>query len=366
MEYRRNLLTREWVAYSSGSLSLFLDNLGKQGNPNTQTADLFSNETLPCPYCPESLIDSNDIISLNYHSLSLGELPDTLHTHTQEWDVKVIPAHNPVFHIETPFNSKPRRLYDVMEAPGAHEQIIFTPNHYETLWDLPSQQIELLYHVLHHRMVNLYRDPKLGHQFAFMVFGQNTGGLWGHSVLNLTASPFVPLKIRQELDGAFQWFKRKERCIFSDIYEEEIYKRDKGQPNGVIFESKNYIAIIPFFSSNPFEIWIMPLDHYGSFSETPVRDFPELARVTLRIMTALRSKLGSFPFVLSVMNQPNEEWGAMRGYWKTLARDWLWRIRIEPLLPVTSSQFTEFNIGTGAHLNPIYPEDAARFIRQAI
>jgi len=365
MEYRRNLLTREWVIYESETRSP--NNLIEQINPFTQTSDLFPNETLPCPCCPESMTTIENILSVNCQSLSPGGI--FRHSNNEcsdDWDVKVIPAFQPVFSIEMPAISKPRRLHDVMKAPGAHEKIIFSRNHYETLWDLPTQKISLLFNVLQHRMINLANDPKLGHQFAYMVFGDSIGGLQGHSVLNLTASPFIPRKIRQELDGAYQWYRMKERCIFSDIYEEEIYKRDKGQANGIVIESHNFIALIPFFADHPFEIWIMPLDHYGNFTKTPAQHIPELARITSRVMTALRSKLGPFPYVMTLMNQPNENWGAMRGYWKTLSQDWLWQIRIIPHLPRPDSPFKEFNTGTGSSLNPVLPEDAAEYIRSFI
>lgn len=365
MEYRRNLLTREWVVY--GPEIVAPDTLIAQAHTAADTAALFPGETVPCPYCPESLdSDTPDILSLQCNSLPPGGLPMDTEPHADPWDIRVIPAFRPVFRIETPLNRQSRRLHDVMEAPGAHEKIILTPTHGQALWNMSARRIETLFNVLRHRMLNLYRDPRLGHQYAYMVFGTHVGGLYGHPVLNLTASPFVVLKVRRELDGAHAWYKMKERCLFSDIYEEEITKRDRGKPHGVLFETGNFIAIIPYFAGHPFETWILPLDQLSDFTQTPVEHLPELSRMLVRIMSTLRESLGPFPFLLSVMNQPNVAWGVNRGYWSTIERDWLWRIRIVPDLPITDSPFRAFNTGTGARLNPVLPEDAAAFLRKHI
>ncbi|MBN1296485.1 hypothetical protein JXA80_06870, partial [bacterium] len=324
MEYRRNLLTREWVVY--GPEIIEPESLIAQAQPRQETADLFPGEETPCPYCPESLGESPDILSIQCNGLPPGGIPQDAVPHTDPWDIKVIAALRPVFRIETPLNRHPRRLHDVMEAPGAHEKIILTSVHGQAIWDMTARRLEAGLQVLRHRMINLYRDPRLGHQYAYMVFGHTAGGLYGHSVLNLTASPFVVPVVRRELDGAYQWYHMKDRCLFSDLYEEEIVKRDTGKPHGVLLETSNFIALIPYFSGHPLEIWILPMDHLGDFTDTPVDRLPELARLLARIMKTLKNTLGPFPYVLSLMNQPNAAWGAGRGYWKTLDRDWMWRI----------------------------------------
>lgn len=378
MEYRRNLLTREWVVYGPEIISpQDLVNLCESRKSNR---DLFPENDTACPFCadndkpvppikpvPPHLPDLNmEIFSVNEQSLSPGDFPRDTTRRTDNWHVRVIPARKPVFRIETPLDRHPKRLHDVMKAPGAHEKIILSPTHGEAIWDLTSRRLELCFKVLRHRMQNLARDPRLGHQYAYMVYGRNVGGLYNHSVLNLTASPFIPRKVRRELDGAYRWYKMKERCLLSDIYEEEIYKRDKGQAHGIVFESKNFIAMVPFFSGHPFETWILPLDHYSDFVQTPVNLLPELSRVLCRVMTALKQCLGPFPFIMSVMNRPNEAWGVNRGYWSTVNLDWLWRLRITPDLAMVNSPFKAFHSGTGARLNPVFPEDAAAFIRHAI
>lgn len=365
MECRRNLLTREWVVYGPEILTPE-DYVSRTLIPS-DPADLFPDSPGPCPYCQNNMPPGHiNILSVSEKDLPFGGFPVESRFHNENWDIKVIPSPRPIFQIETKLQRLPRRLHDVMEAPGAHEKIILTPNHGTAIWELPARRIELLFHVLRHRMQNLNRDNRLGHQHAYMVFGREIGSIYYHTVLNLTASPFVPIKVQRELDGAFKWYGMKERCIFSDIFEEEIMKRETGKPHGIVFESMNFIALIPFFAGHPFEIWIMPLDHHSDFTQTPVDRLPELSRVVSRLIGTLKMIVGPFPFLLSVMNQPNEAWGAERGYWSTIHMDWLWSLRIVPGLPAKDSPLKAFHTGTGVRLNPVLPEKAAEFIRSKI
>ena len=365
MEYRRNLLTREWVVFGPDILTpeAFLN----LAIPYRTTSDLFNPVSDPCPYCPENMPPNhNDIFSVKESDLPAGGFPVESSSHTDDWDIKALPAFQPVFKIETPLQRFPKRLHDVMKAPGAHEYIVLTNQHDEALWDLPSKRIELLLHVLRHRMLNLYRDTSLGHQYIYMVYGKDFGFLHNHSVMNLTASPFIPFKVQRELDGAFQWYSMKERCLLSDIYEDEMYKRDMGKPHGILFESINFIALIPFFARYPFEIWIMPLDHQSDFIQVEAQNISELARLIHRMIIVLHYVLGPYPFLLSIMTKPNVVWGHERGYWSTIHRDWLWRITLVPGIPIKNTPLKAFHAGTGIHLNPVLPETAAAFLREKI
>ena len=50
---------------------------------------------------------------------------------------------------------------------------------------------------------------------------------------------------------------------------------------------------------------------------------------------------------------------AKPGYWQTLPRDYHWHIELVPRL----SQISGFEWGSGFFINPLPPEDAARFLR---
>ncbi len=362
MECRRNLLTREWVVYGPEIIDpeTFLT-LAKQYD---SVSDLFEENIDECPYCPQNLPDTHvDIFSAKATDIPCAGFSVEHVFQTENWDIKVIPSPRPIFQVETQLNRYPKRLHDVMIAPGAHEKFLLTPNHGEPVWDFSSQRIELMLQTLRHRMMNLYRDARLGHQHPYMVYGKEFGSLYNHSVLNLTAAPFVPLKIQRELDGAFQWYQMKERCLFNDIREEELYKRETGKEHGIICESSNFLALTPYFSGRPFAIWIMPMDHYSDYTEAPVQILPELADMIKRILKTFRNALGPYPFQMSFMTRPNENWGRERGYWKTVQQDWLWRLRIVPGIEIKNSPLKAFHSGTGVRLNPVLPEKAANFLR---
>jgi UDPglucose--hexose-1-phosphate uridylyltransferase len=68
------------------------------------------------------------------------------------------------------------------------------------------------------------------------------------------------------------------------------------------------------------------------------------------------------PFNLVLHTAPNPEaYGSERGLWQTLAWDYHWHLELLPRL----TQVAGFETGTDFYINPVAPEEAARFLREA-
>ena len=82
-----------------------------------------------------------------------------------------------------------------------------------------------------------------------------------------------------------------------------------------------------------------------------------MLKSTLQRLVAL---LGDVPynFVLKTTPNPIPRPGKP-GYWATLQYDYHWRIAILPRL----TRVAGFEWGTGFYINPMPPEDAARYLR---
>ncbi len=359
-EFRRNPLTRKWI--------IFTDKIKTTSEIRGKRILLKDNEALfpfaqsICPYCREFMPD-NTIFIACMKAEEIIMHPEA--TEAADCDIQVIAAPEPVFHIENTLNLRARRLYDVMGSPGAHEQLILTPHHGLSFRDLSVEQILQAFRMLKFRMQDLLRDPNLGHQYAYMVYGQASGGVYNHLVLNLIAAPFISEKIQRELSGAHEWYQKKERCLFCDIYEEERYKQQRNQPNGLLDETDKFVSFVPFFADSPFEIWIQPIDHYSDFLEFDTECLLDLSRIFLRTNVRLYNALGPVSFSLFVMNRPNIRWGHQRGYWETIEEDWHFSIRLIPEVCIVNEDMKTFYNATGTRINPIFPEVASEFLRES-
>ena len=81
-----------------------------------------------CPFCP------------GHEGMSPPEIL-SLKTAGGGWSVRVVPNKFPFFHIEGEFDRRPEGMYDVMQALGAHEIVVESPDHREHLATLEPSQI---------------------------------------------------------------------------------------------------------------------------------------------------------------------------------------------------------------------------------
>ncbi|GEM_PF-331353 len=356
-ELRRNPLTRKWITYTPQNL-----------DPETLRARLdrirvrnhiYTDDLGICPYCPDSPEGVTEIAAM------VGR--DIRYTRRAAigngWDIRVIAAQEPIFRIEDDLRRKGQRLYDTMGSPGAHEVVIMSPRHGVAPWALDADAWTSSLIMLRERMADLDRDERLGHPYAYLGYGQNLSFTHNHSTMNLVVSPFISEKVQKELSGAHEWFKMKERCLFCDIYEEELRKREQGRPHGIIAENSDYIAFIPFFAGHPFEIWVQPVEHVSCFMDIPKVTLSGLGHLIRGVLDRLFRLLGPFPLLMALMNRPNPKWGASRGYWDMIRDDWHWRIRILPDVHLEDDHARSFFHATGTRVNPVIPELASECLR---
>ena len=75
---------------------------------------------------------------------------------------------------------------------------------------------------------------------------EEAGASLEHSHIQLIATPIIPKRAMEELDGAQFHFKLKERCIFCDVIKQEIEVKKR-----IIFINDFLIAIAPYARDSP-------------------------------------------------------------------------------------------------------------------
>ena len=109
-----------------------------------------------------------------------------------------------------------------MNGIGAHEVIIETPHHEQTLATMREAAIEKVFWAWRERVLDLKRDIRLRHIVIFKNHGAAAGASLEHSHSQLIALPIVPRELKEELDGAKRHFQQRERCVFCDIVRQEV------------------------------------------------------------------------------------------------------------------------------------------------
>ncbi len=263
------------------------------------------------------------------------------------WSLRVVPNKFPALGIEGGLNRQGEGLYDKMNGIGAHEVIIETPDHQKTLAMLPQRQIEDVLWAYRDRILDLKKDRRFKYIMVFKNHGEAAGASLEHTHSQLIALPVVPKSVREEVDGAQEYFNFKERCIFCDIIRQESESGVR-----VVADSPEFIAVAPFAPRFPFEIWIIPRIHQSAFEDSQKQEFEQLASMLKDMLTRLDKVLDYPAYNYIIHTSPIPE---------TPNEHYHWHLEIMPKL----TKVAGFEWGTGFHINPTPPEESAKFLRAA-
>lgn len=274
------------------------------------------------------------------------------------WDLRVVPNKYPALRVEGEPERRGLGMFDLMNGVGAHEVVIESPDHDWRMGDGPPESIQQVLLAYQSRLADLYRDERLRYCVIFRNYGADAGATLSHPHSQIMAIPVVPGRVKGKLIAAQEYYRRKERCIFCDVIDQELSLEER-----IVFTNEHFVAMAPFASRFPFELAIYPREHSHDFTQLDETDRGALAEVLHRCLAHLRPALGSpsYNFVFNVAPNPVPRPGRPQ-YWSTLALDYHWHIEILPRLTSVSG----FEWGTGFYVNPVAPEAAARFLRRTM
>jgi len=270
-----------------------------------------------------------------------------------DWFTRVIPESIPVLSIEGELNRQGIGMYDKINGIGASEIIIESPEHHITSGDMDIEQATRVLLTYKERILDLENDPRLRYILISKNYGRAAGALYSHPYSHLIASPVIPQRIIQELEGAKQYFSLKERCVFCDIIREE--ERTAAR---IVFENKNFVAFCPFASAFPFEVWIMPRRHSCAFQEADKADLEDFGLAIINVLNKLKKLFKDPPYNLILHTAPNRM--SRRDHWQTINEDFHWHAEIVPRL----GGFTGFEWGTGFYILNTSPEEGAKYLKE--
>ena len=265
------------------------------------------------------------------------------------WCVRVVAESPPLFHIEGEFSKKAAGLCDCMQAIGAHEIVVESPEHNIQFENLTEHRIASVLGVLRTRVADLAGDMRLRQVFAFKV---RTNDPATHPHWHILSTPFVPGSIKEELKGSARYFSYKERCVFCDYIRQE---RKSGER--IVCEETQSVAISPYAARFPYEVWVLPTRHSPDFDKVDPEELQSLARILKRLTAALVKLQGSQGYVMNLHTAPLRK--PKPGAWETIDRDYHWHLDLRPRLDLLNG----LKESGGFHINPVSPEAAANTLR---
>jgi UDPglucose--hexose-1-phosphate uridylyltransferase len=262
------------------------------------------------------------------------------------WWIRVVPNKFPVLQVEGELNPQGVGMFDTMNGIGAHEVIIDTPRHDLGLADLPEAQVEQLLWTFHSRSQDLRRDIRLQYVLVFKNYGEAAGATLEHSHSQLIATPVVPHRVKEKLSGARHYHQYRERCIYCDLIRQELASRER-----LVLETEHFVVLAPYASRFPFELCLLPRRHEHDYAALSRPQAADLAGALKDCLARLRRALADPAYNLLIHTAPLQE---------PCGPYFHWHLELMPRL----TKMAGFEWGTGFHINPTLPEDAAKYLRQ--
>jgi UDPglucose--hexose-1-phosphate uridylyltransferase len=262
------------------------------------------------------------------------------------WAIRVTPDRHPLLRIEGGLDQRAAGMFDQMNAVGAHELVVDTPDHASTWADFTPAHMRRLLGIYRERVRDLGGDRR----FRFALVLMNRGAAWSrysHAHSHVVATPFVPKRIEEELAGAEAYHRRKERCAFCDQLSEELHLRTR-----LVGERPGVVAFAPYASQHPYETWIMPSQHGADFGAAADDVLDGLAALLVEHVGRLRRLLDDPPYSVALHTGPLD--GSRQA-------EYHWHLEVVPLV----GQELGMEWATGIVANPVPPERAADAIRRA-
>jgi len=242
-------------------------------------------------------------------------------------------------------------IFEKMDGLGVHEVIIETPHHHKDFDNLSIGNIVLILKTYRQRYLDLSKDKRIKYILIFKNYGIDGGASLEHPHSQLIGTPIIPQRIKEELEGAKEYFDLNERCIFCDYIKREIKSKVR-----LIKETEKYVVISPFAARFPFETLILPKYHNAYYEETKDNDILSLARTMKETLFRIKKKLNNPPYNFIIHTAPSKKFST-RG-WPDLDKKYHWHIEIIPRL----TKIAGFEWGTGFYINTTSPEEAARIL----
>ncbi|MDA8079126.1 MAG: galactose-1-phosphate uridylyltransferase [Nitrospiraceae bacterium] len=271
----------------------------------------------------------------------------------RSWWTRVIPHFTPVFRVEGDLGRRGDGMYDKMNSVGANEIIIESPDHAVRPEDMGLDQMMRVIKTYRNRMADLERDARLRYTFIYKNSGTEAGAVYSHPVSYLASTPVIPKRVKEELDGAKQYFAYKERCIFCDMIREEMRAESR-----IVMETRHFLAFCPYASKFPFESWIVPKRHNCAFQDITAEELEDMSFILSTMLQKLRKCFDGISFNYFIHSAPNRI--PRKDHWHTLGEDFHWHLEIMPRLLRT----TGFEWGSGFYILPTSPEYAAQYLRE--
>ncbi len=231
---------------------------------------------------------------------------------------------------------------EIRNVYGHHEVLVETNKHGVELEDLEVDEIMAALVLARDRISAMMRDENVRVVFFFKNKGKEAGASVCHSHSQILALNLVPPEWEREIEKIIEYKLRNHACPYCRILEREMKSPRR------IIDGEHLACFAPFASKFSMQARIMPKRHVNTITLLHDEELRELASVLKEVLSRL-GELGDIPYNIVFRELPYEE---------------DYHLYIDILPRINKLAGLELGSGLSIVVNPVPPEEAARFYRR--
>ena len=324
---RKNILTNEWILVSPHRTQRPWN--GKEDQVISKPNKSYEES---CYLCPNNIRANGETN------------PDYKGTYTFTNDYAAIYPTNDTS------SSNEMDLFISESVSGTAKVICFSEDHSLTMASMSEEQLL--------NIIDLweYETNELSKTYKWVQIFENKGEIMGcsnpHPHGQIWASNFIPTEGEKILLSQKNYFEKYQKSLLIEYCKEEIRKDER-----IVFENKNWVVLVPYWATWPYETLILPKTKCSNFQQISKSSKVDLAGAINNLLKKY-NKLFSceFPYSMGWHNAPSNE---NLDYWQLHAHFY------PPLL--RSATIKKFMVGyelLAEKQRDITPELAAKNLRK--
>jgi UDPglucose--hexose-1-phosphate uridylyltransferase len=278
------------------------------------------------------------------------------------WRVRVVPNKFPavntplegigVPHFEAAVDSEHEPgdridLFRRRELFGAHEVIIESPEHVQSITGLDAEAIDLVFQAYRDRLDYWLHQRRCAYAVLFKNVGQDAGASLAHTHSQLIATDEVPSDIKRSVDRMQLFFQRESECLFCRMAQDELDFELR-----VVEQTRDFVAFCPFASRCPSSVTVIPKRHESHFELLDPFATRQLSWLVHRLIRRIEKCYPETAYNFVLHTAPN---------CLSNPEFFHWRLELFPRL----TKVAGFEWGSDCYINPLAPEEAAHNLRIA-
>jgi UDPglucose--hexose-1-phosphate uridylyltransferase len=349
-QFRQNPVTGQWVIVAPKRANRPLE--CKADRQETRRAAYVRG----CPFCPgqerhtppEVYAVRDDFATVDREGWRVRVFPNKYPALTL--DAEGVPAPEPAaaqgLNRETNTATNQSVLRVARSGVGMHEVIVESPAHDKHFALQDPEQAERIVQTLRHRhrMIMQARDVK--HVCIFKNHGTGAGASIGHPHFQIIAPAVIPPVVKAMIDRQAAYARESGRALFDALLEEELAAGER-----IVTTNDAFVALAPWASQLPYELWIVPREQAASFGDLPEDRVAPFAAILHDALLRMVRLLDDPSYHLVIHSSPK---------WQRGLEVHRWFVQITPRMTTPAG----FEFGTHMLINQTPPEQAAIALRE--